>query len=96
MGTTKGKWELLQEFDERYDQPVFEIKTQKYDTVCTIWSGQDLGDVINEECISNAKLIACAPEMLEMLMHCEKVFRQSGGMNYTLSDIQLLIKKATE
>jgi len=44
---------------------------------------------------ANAKLIACAPEMLEMLIHCEKVFRQGGGMEYTLADIQSLINKAT-
>jgi hypothetical protein len=45
---------------------------------------------------AHAKLIAAAPEMLEMLIHCEKIFKQGGGMEYTLSDIQSLIKKATE
>jgi len=90
---TKGKWEISEQFDERYDQPVFELKTQKYDTVCTIWSWQDLGDVINEECRANAKLIACAPEMLEML---EKIEQDYDCGTDTYARIVQLIKKATK
>ncbi|GIZ08336.1 hypothetical protein [Flavobacterium sp. UMI-01] len=45
---------------------------------------------------SNAKLIAAAPEMLEMLIKVEKVLRECT-QEYGLSqDVEKLIQKATE
>jgi len=62
-------------------------------TIANCSSGQN-GDNEEEE-FANAKLIASAPEMLEMLEKCKKSF-DNLNQPFISSDIQQLIKKATE
>jgi len=65
--------------------------TEEYRDIATVWRYSD--DYLEkQEAEANAKLIACAPLMLEML---EKVYEklECGSLGY---DIQELIKKATE
>lgn len=65
---TKGKWSISEEFDNKRDQPVFNIDA--YDvsqaSIITVWSGLDKDDEIDTEIKANALLISKAPEMLEM------------------------------
>jgi len=48
-----------------------------------------------EEMEANAKLITCAPEMLEMLKQCAETFEFSGNIGFTYLECKELIKKAT-
>jgi hypothetical protein len=84
---TKGGWEYREQIVQNGSFYRVEGESVKVCNVVTRNQG---------EAEANAKLITCAPEMLEMLIHCEKVFKQGGGMEYTLSDIQSLIEKATK
>ena len=96
---TKGKWTIYKATMINIKDPISHsiyVGTKRI-ALCYNLFEQDKSKNVEEKISeANAKLIACAPEMLEMLIHCEKVFRQGGGMEYTLSDIQSLIKKATE
>lgn len=68
---TKGEWSIRETFDPNYDQPVLSIDSLETCTedIITVWSGQDLGNKINEVTRADALLISKAPEMLEMLNH---------------------------
>jgi len=82
---TKGKWLLG---DEKYynGNKAFEI-----------WYGNDgecIAEVVHD--IEDAKLIACAPEMLEMLDELLKELSFHGYNNSTtIYNAKQLIKKAT-
>lgn len=67
-------------------------------TICSFYQKQDDGTILNiEEVRANAKLIACAPEMLECIKDLLKELSYHGFNNsssiYIAND---LIKKATE
>lgn len=88
---TKGKWQFV-----RYEK-TFTIETFGI----TNWT--ILQTITNEpQDEANAKLIACAPEMLEMLEELVNLFKRGefdtdeniGGI--TLLKAQQLIKKATD
>ena len=49
----------------------------------------------NEEMKANAKLISCAPEMLEALKYSLRVFKRDNS-DVDLEYLEQLIKKATE
>jgi len=51
---------------------------------------------VSEETMANAKLIACAPEMLEMLGRVIKEHETDTKSWSTIIEIEQLIKKATE
>lgn len=79
---TKGKWILG---DEKYynNNKAFEV-----------WYGNDgecVAEVVHK--IEDAKLIASAPEMLEMLEIAKLEF---GEYHFLYNAIDVLIKKATE
>jgi len=88
---TKGKWLLG---DEKYynGNKAFEI-----------WYGNDgecIAEVVHD--IEDAKLISCAPEMLEMLNKINDFIDKNRYKNYMVellrrevSGIEQLIKKAT-
>ena len=79
---TKGKWILGDEKDYNGNK-AFEV-----------WYGNDgecIAEVVHN--IKDAKLITCAPEMLEML---EIVKAEFGKHHFLYNAINTLIKKATE
>jgi hypothetical protein len=95
---TKGKWGIQgMPFQDKEENPKewhgsFDIisgKTQiAYVHAYTFWNQTF------EEAQANAKLIASAPEMLEMLQKAERTLREVYECD--TNEIQQLIKKATE
>jgi len=78
---TKGKWSVFKNLEE------FAITTiDETQAVCFM-------PVLHEESEANAKLIASAPEMLEMLEIAKSEF---GEHHFLYNAIDVLIKKATE
>ena len=76
---TKGKWELVKEGMQKH------IKCgNRY--IAEVWYG-------NEEHNSNAKLIASAPEMFEMLKDAKAEF---GEYHFMYNAIEQLLTKITE
>jgi len=83
---TKGEWKFLD------DGTYCEIQIEKpLLSICAI-------NTNIKECEANAKLIAAAPEMFEML---DMIYKSFGGGNIItfsekdINDIEQLIKKAT-
>lgn len=66
---TKEEWSIRKTFDQNYDQPILEIDSYKAgkEGIITVWSGQGIGEEIDDEIKANALLISKAPEMLEEL-----------------------------
>jgi len=86
---TKGKWSACCQ----KNRPHFLFSNDK--VICGFYKEQEMSEDLSlEEVQSNAKLIACAPEMLEML---EDIFEAFKGNNFEISanEIEQLIKKAT-
>lgn len=75
---TKGKWEIK-------DSTKIVIGKQP---ICDTWY---FGEINIAEAKCNAKLIACAPEMLELLIRLSDFEPLSGS-----KEIEQIIKKATE
>ena len=101
-GTTQ-KWELTHvEVSEEVFSPYYYIQGE-YDceSVCILPKN---GSITTEKLKANAKLIACAPEMLEELIHLEDYITRSlvlsgcdqKSIDYILRNTRPLIKKATE
>jgi hypothetical protein len=105
----KGEWSFEQEYDHKYKQETFVISSHDTNTstFASVWSGSDEGI---EEAYANAKLIAKAPEMLEMLTNIFELIesedyiiqrnKPNAGWNdesKILKDkLKQLIKEATE
>jgi hypothetical protein len=81
---TKGEWNIFQQDDDIHIEN--ECNSEAIATLVG-WNNDKIG-------IANAKLIACAPEMLEML---EDILSGMKNENYEVcqSEIEQLIKKAT-
>ena len=75
---TIGNWEIVREGLQKYIN-----SENRY--IAEVWFG-------NEEHNSNAKLISCAPEMLEML---NKILEKDFDFDY-YTQIENLINKATK
>jgi hypothetical protein len=97
---TKGKWYVLNHID---DKKWHNISSDKGIIVRCFY--RDLKPIVTEkESKANAKLISCAPEMLEMLQSVLLLQKQNygSGMKTHLAfigkakEIEQLIKKATE
>lgn len=87
---TKGKWEL----EVRENRCCINQGDNK--AICDVW-GEGVSSMKNDEMKANAKLIACAPEMLEFLLECLDTFTCVDLSDKELKNrIQSLIKKATE
>lgn len=87
---TKGKWEIN-------DSTKIVIGKQP---ICDVWH---FGLINIDEAKCNAKLIACAPEMLEVLNKINIFIIENKDKNYMIKllegevpEIEQLIKKATE
>lgn len=87
---TPGPWKVVR---VKEDIDTFAIRTQDDDTLAAVgispagWKpGKD---------IANARLIAAAPEMYEMLDHIEDVLDDSSGCGeISVEEIRKLLKKA--
>lgn len=115
---TKGKWELESENPTSFPYVLLKNDTRILSINVILSSRErirnnykdgtfdfsDKGSIsLSEENIANAKLIASAPEMLEMLKECKlqleylnEKFTETGTTNSLLSKIESLIKQATE
>jgi len=88
---TKGSWYVdheesgKNEFDVKYTP----ISSDRIKTIIDVY-----GD--DEQSEANAKLIACAPEMLEILLRCSEWIINCNENIQIVKDIDSLIKKATE
>ncbi len=91
---TKGKWDKIHTMGNNQDKDCFYkiIKNSKGLTIAEA-KGVHYG-IKNEECIANAKLISCAPEMLEMLKEVSEEMKNEGYPEL-LSKVNHIIKKAT-
>ena len=90
---TKGKWGIrpTQALNENGKPLFYDIVIDRSSFISTHRNGYiNIGD---EQQLANAKLIACAPEMLEMLEKIEQDY--DCGID-TYAQIVKLIKKATE
>jgi hypothetical protein len=92
---TKGKWE-----SEDFSKEDFIIKSTDENNmrtdVCSVhkYSSHDT----DFEALANAKLIACAPELLEMLKNILQAVENSNIESDVISieELEQLIKRATE
>lgn len=80
---TKGEWGV---YGDRYCRS---IENENAESICAI-NTQSFSD---EEFLANAKLIACAPEMLKMLEKISSTLKKGNSVN--IESIDELIKKAT-
>jgi hypothetical protein len=83
---TEGKWRAT-----RFGLGVT-ISDIGYDNTSEKICKLDIHNKKAEEVMANARLISCAPEMLEMLV---KIYRTTKDDDIK-SQVELLIKKATE
>jgi len=83
---TKGKWYCYKKTDQHKIECII---TDTQDVIC------DLPYYCNDYSDANAKLISCAPEMLDMLIKMKEAmeYLQVKPLVY---DLKKLIKKATE
>jgi hypothetical protein len=81
---TKGEWLILKQHSSH---KINEIATNENLSICAINTNLEQSE-------ANAKLIACAPEMLEMLKDILDTIRECETPR--LYQIEELIKKATE
>jgi hypothetical protein len=105
---TKGKWEVKDK--SRLESTIYsnrkricDVKSFGSDFTSLDSNGNECSEPTTEERICNEKLIVCAPEMLEMLQTINSFIVSNIDKNYMVrllsrevSDIKLLIKKATE
>ncbi|MGJ1420474.1 hypothetical protein ACR79T_12675 [Sphingobacterium spiritivorum] len=96
---TQGPWQVRQEVDEKYDQPIFNIDTSdgSEESIITVWSGLNIDDNLDDRTTANALLISKAPEMLALLQECADTFVVCDSSDRMLKlKIQELIKSATQ
>jgi len=89
-GTT-GKWEFVHTNQHPTEEKEWHSVVQMPKIAISITNTKFLS---KEESKANAKLIACAPEMLEMLKDILETIRECETPR--LYEIEELIKKATE
>ena len=94
---TKGKWFINQ---NRSNILLTNIESETH-RICEVKHFGEpmlkgLIDSTQEEGLYNAKLISCAPEMLEMLEYCLKCFQSNNSGGNIAYLTEQLIKKATE
>lgn len=82
---TKGEWKTRGNFK------ALEV-VSSYGSVCAIARQSSIDSNIDSQAEANAKLIACAPEMLEQL---KELLNASYLPEHVNEDIEYLIKKAT-
>jgi len=92
---TNGKWE----FRDGYAMDIVTSDSRSFGIV-NLGTEQDafLADYPLVELKSNAKLIACAPEMLDMLKNVKEYLENITGKHLSkplANEIEQLIKKAT-
>ena len=89
---TKGKWTTFKQNHIGCTNVSFSEHTE-FEPFIELWHHQFENRKTEAE--ANAKLISCAPEMLEML---EKVCKKLNGNGFPMlqTEIEQLIKKATE
>jgi len=97
---TKGKWEVVKnscyfdviaDYDFEEGASILCVSS----SLMTIKNGIIESNSLSEECEANAKLIAAAPEMLEMLERCSYWIANCSKEANIIKDIEQLIKKAT-
>jgi len=81
---TKGIWQVIHVSNDRGDYHKVMVDNT---SICNITTRNEI------QSEANAKLISCAPEMLEMLIKIEKNY-DKGTQTYI--ELTNLIKKATE
>lgn len=101
---TKGEWKVkYNEIRTNEHGMMFSIvnsPTIANNVVCCVYSKSNT----EKEVIANAKLIACDPEMLELLIKINTHIDEARGVNYMMelmgrkfyTEVEQLIKKATE
>lgn len=83
---TKGNWTVRGNFK---CLKVF----SSYGTLCAISRQSSIDSNVDSQAEANAKLIACAPEMLEQL---KEILDASYLPEHVNEDIKYILKKATE
>jgi hypothetical protein len=88
---TKGKWELIEGDKDKFSKVKIGKRLLDLRTL-------DIPSTKYKEEIANAKLISCAPEMLELLKNFTNSTPEDGTWNYQacMEKAKQLIKKATE
>ena len=94
---TKGKWALaLRQLNIDNDNCICHQIHVEGKSVADVWGSNYHIAKSYQEVTANAKLIACAPEMLEMLQSMFDQYERCGHLlNVSPSKIKQLIKKAT-
>jgi hypothetical protein len=92
---TKGKWRLDTRTDYKTNLPSYdEIKSEESKSIATVWgrSGEYNSFPTPEEAAANARLIAAAPELLEVL---EALLHEYTTTDFDIAGLdELLITKA--
>jgi len=82
---TKGNWII--------NETGYQILNENKDPLCDVWNFNKP----TEEYNANAKLIACAPELLEMLKNLLSMYINTDKPSIRITlEAQELIKKATQ
>ena len=90
---TPGKWESRESFCKKFDQEIINIDSDKgFSSFVTVYSG----GLNNEQSRCDAKLIAHAPELLEILKQILKEHEIGIIQGLDSKVVRELIKSATE
>jgi hypothetical protein len=89
---TKGPWHVNCVLTNT--SGIADIKSVYNEHIIACLAAYEFRNATIEETNANAKLISKAPEMLEMLMECERTLQEIYGCD--TDEIKNLIKEATE
>lgn len=95
---TPGPWSTDEaDHDEPYQD--IKIKAGKHRTICTVWIDDAPVRDFNSEQTVNARLIAAAPDLLEVLEHIRRCIPTGGFVQIhdgsaTVADMDVAITKA--
>lgn len=89
---TRGEWRAVESYDKKYKQACININVGEHiEGLATVWSASD---ELCESTKADARLIAAAPAMLEMLQEiADKFDKDQHLLNVSPTKIKELIKK---
>ena len=92
---TKGNWQVVDTYQEYTDESgivVWDGDEQAFGPICDMG---EMGDMNYAEALANAKLIAAAPNMLEVCERIMHLYKEDGHLlNFNVDIVRIAISKA--